>query len=89
MVSRNAGTLNDSCLRKGVYMRVLIILSFLIAGCSPEVPRLTRKGMAGYEYCLKNPKEALYMGEDIYTCEVYLIENKPYYEHTINDRYLK
>jgi hypothetical protein len=66
-------------------MKLIIVLCFLIAGCDVlnEPPKLSRIGIAGYEYCLNNPKEKLYAGDEIYNCEYYLLRYKFLYENTM------
>jgi hypothetical protein len=69
-------------------MKLIIVLCFSIVGCDVlnEPPKLSRAGVAGYLYCLNNPKEKLYIGKLVYSCGYYLIDNKVLYENTINRR---
>jgi len=63
----------------------LIIILLLITGCSDleNMPRLTKKGVAGYEYCLAHPLEKIYMGKYVFSCGYYLRLHKQDYDFTM------
>jgi len=65
----------------------LLIGATILTACDEKHRQeLTKSGMAGYEFCLNNPNDKLYMGdENIYSCEWYLIRHKEMYYYSLKD----
>lgn len=64
-------------------MKIILLLVFMLTACDDRGPKLTKLGMAGYTFCLKNPEEKLYTGDEIYSCDYYLMVYKKRYENTV------
>ncbi|MDI3349073.1 hypothetical protein PIGBHMHK_00637 [Mycoplasmopsis arginini] len=66
-------------------MKIIILtIALFITGCEQlKSYKLSKNGIAGYKYCIANPKEKLYMDDDVFNCEYYLLRYKDEYKNSI------